>query len=273
MSTNMHGIVEGVERLVESDTYENAPLVPDQLDFASSANNQQQRAISAQLFDPAVHATRQTPIAPPGLGPPNPTNQSASLSRIPSSQSYTPRPALPGIMPSIWNTAFSPEAGNASSPRTPPGLRPPMALRSANSPSYQQGAQDLTNDLLLRQGLLAHSQLQGNPLNGHSPISPWLSAPGSAMHHQHAASSAWERDSFAPNPFSQRQLQQPVSSDLPSQPISSGLVNASWVNDAFLASTMSSGVGFQSPGLGNPRKHQSAQFGAIGRSPRLGHGG
>ncbi|KAL2852912.1 hypothetical protein BJY01DRAFT_259510 [Aspergillus pseudoustus] len=273
MSTNMHGIVEGVERLVESDTYENAPLVPDQLSFTSSANNQQQRAISAQFFDPDVNATRQTLIAPPGLGPPNTANQSASLSRIPSSQSYTPRPALPGIMPSIWNTAFSPEAGNASSPRTPPGLRPPMALRSANSPSYQQGAEDLTNDLMLRQGLLAQSQLQGNPLNGHGAISPWLGAPGSAMHHQHSPSSPWERDSFAPNPFSQQQLQQPASFDLPSQPMSSGLVNASWANNAFLASTMSSGVGFQSPGFGNSRKPQSAQFGAIGQSPRLGHGG
>ncbi|KAL2814613.1 hypothetical protein BJX63DRAFT_431267 [Aspergillus granulosus] len=273
MSTNMHGIVEGVERLVESDTYENAPLVPDQLGFSRSTNNQQQRSVSAQFFDPAVNATRQTPIAPPGLGPPSMANHSASLNRIPSSQSYTPRPALPGIMPSIWNTAFPQETGDAS-PRTPPGLRPLMVPRNTNSPGYQQAAQDLVaNDLMLRQSLLTHGQLESNPLNGNSPISPWLGALGSATNHQRPPTSPWERDSFAPNPFSQQQFPHPASFDLPSQPMSSGLANASWANDAFLASTMSSGMGFQSPGLSNSRKSQSAQFGAIGQSPRLGHGG
>ncbi|KAL3446264.1 hypothetical protein BJX65DRAFT_279892 [Aspergillus insuetus] len=278
MSTNMHGIVEGVERLVESDTYENAPLVPDQLGFSAGTDHQQQRPVSAQFFDPATNTARRTPIAPPGLGPPTMTNHSASLNRVPSSHSYTPRPALPGIMPSIWNTAFSPEAGDAS-PRTPPGLRPPMVPGSANSPSYQQAAQDVgTNDLMLRQSLLAQSQLEGNPLNGHSPLSPWLAAPGSTMNHQRSHVSPWERDGFGPTPFSQQPFSQqqfphPATFDLPSQSISSSLANASWANDAFFASTMSSGVGFQSPGLGNARKSQSAQFGAIGQSPRLGHGG
>ncbi|KAL3465803.1 hypothetical protein BJX64DRAFT_43533 [Aspergillus heterothallicus] len=267
MSTNMHGIVEGVERLVESDTYENAPLVPDQLGFLTNTNNQQQHHVASQFIDPA----RQAPIAPPGLGPPGMANHSASLTRISSSQSYTPRPALPGIMPSIWNTAFSAESGEVSSPRTPPGLRPPMAPRNLNSPGFHQTARGLaTNDLMFRHNLLAQGQLEGNPLNGSSPLSPWLGALGSATNHQHPPTSPWDRDGFAPNPFSQQPLPQ---QQFPSQPISSGMTNPSWANDAFLASTMPSGVGFQSPGLGNSRKHHSAQFGAIGQSPRLGHGG
>jgi hypothetical protein len=48
-------------------------------------------------------------------------------------------------------------------------------------------------------------------------------------------------------------------------------VNASWANDAFLASTLTSGAGYpSSSGLSNNRR---SAYGAIGQTPPCGHGG
>ncbi|KKK13414.1 hypothetical protein P175DRAFT_047883 [Aspergillus ochraceoroseus IBT 24754] len=282
ISASMHRIVEGVERLVESDTYENAPAVPEPLSFSPSTHPQLQRPASDQFYGLGTESilrtdsfpVRQTPIAPPGLGPPM-ANTSAALARVSSSQSYTPRPALPGI-PSIWNTAFSPDVGDASSPRTPPGLRPhrvpaPMIPETATSPSHQHISPDSAmNDLVLRQSLIAQAQAQ---LQQGSSIPPWLSPPGAAMHHQRLSSSPWERDSLDATTATPQQLHPGASFGLPSQPMSSGLSNASWANDAFLASTLSSGAGYPRSGLGNTRQPPSTQYGAIGQSPPCGHGG
>lgn len=261
MSASMHRIVEDVERLVESDTYENAPMVPEQLVFPQSA-----QPTSSQYFDPSTDSIfreenfppRQTPVAPPGLGPP--MASSAALARGPSQQSYTPRPSLPAI-PSIWNTEFSTKVGGeASVPRSPPGLgQHPgniMPGRIASPSSHGPSQDPAMNDLLLRQNLLGQSQLQSS-LNGPNPMSPWMSTSSPASHHIHPSMS-WDRASG-------------IDVGLPSQPLSSGMVNASWANDAFLASTLTSGVGYpSSSGLSNNRR---SAYGAIGQTPPCGHGG
>ncbi|KAL2825614.1 hypothetical protein BDW59DRAFT_146076 [Aspergillus cavernicola] len=279
MSTNMHGIVEGVERLVESDTYENAPAVPER----SALSN------STPLFDPSANIAlkkenfpaQQSPIAPPGLGPPIAHHSAASLGQVPS-QSYTPRLGLYDFNSSIWNSGPS-RVPDASSPRTPPGLGPqnpqvPMFYKNANSPGYQHGPQDAmaNHDAALHQSLIAQSQLERNFLNRHNPIPPWLTSSAPAMHHQHHPSSPWKDGVAATTlPLSQQALPLSASFGLPSQPMSSGFTNTSWANEAFLASPLSSGAGFPSSRLelGGTRKAPSAQYGAIGQSPRLGHGG
>ncbi|KAL5362770.1 hypothetical protein BJX96DRAFT_186387 [Aspergillus floccosus] len=268
MSASMHRIVEGVERLVESDTYENAPAVPEQLVFPQSA-----QPTSSQYFDPSTDSIfreenfppRQTPVAPPGLGPP--MASSAALVRGPSQQSYTPRPSLPSI-PSIWNTGFSTKVGGeASVPRSPPGLgqHPGNIMPgSIASPSSHGPSQDpAVNELLLRQNLLGQSQLQSS-LNGPNPLSPWIPTSSPASHHI-PPGMGWDRAGGIDVAHS------PASLGLPSQPLSSGLPNASWANDAFLASTLPSGAGYpSSAGMNNNRK---SAYGAIGQTPPCGHGG
>ncbi|KAF9890940.1 hypothetical protein FE257_005197 [Aspergillus nanangensis] len=275
MSASMHRIVEGVERLVESDTYENTPPLTEQLVFPQGG-----QPTSSQYFDPSTDsifqeeniqnlqpiAHRQTPIAPPGLGPPMPN--SVPLARGPSSQCYTPRPALPGL-PSIWSTGLSPEIGDSASPRSPPpglGQHPAHAIPgNMNSPSQHQLSQDAAvNDLLARQNLLSQSSLQSS-LNGPGPMSSFL-PPSNPVAHYPPPGMGWERTGAFDLPPSQL--------GLPSQPLSSGLPHASWANDAFLASTLSSGAGYpsSSAGFGNNRRSTS-QYGAIGQSPHCGHEG
>ncbi|KAL4890483.1 hypothetical protein BDV59DRAFT_95167 [Aspergillus ambiguus] len=267
MSASMHRIVEGVERLVESDTYENAPAVSEHLVFPHGG-----QPTSSQFFDPSTDSifheenfsTRQTPIAPPGLGPP--VASSAALVRGPSQQSYTPRPSLPSI-PSIWSTGFSSKVGGeTSAPRSPPGLgqyQGNIMPGSITSPGGHHPAPGPAMNDLLRQNLLGQSQLQ-NSLNGPTPMSSWIPTSSPAPHHI-PPGMGWDRpggiDAALP----------PASLGLPSQPLSSGLPNASWANDAFLASTLSSGGGYpSSSGLDNNRK---SAYGAIGQTPPCGHGG
>ncbi|RAL05568.1 uncharacterized protein BO80DRAFT_440347 [Aspergillus ibericus CBS 121593] len=272
MSASMHRIVEDVERLVESDTYENAPAVPEQLTFPRSSNQQRP---SSQFFDPISADSifqedllpRQTPAAPPGLVPP--MAGSAALARVPSSQSYTQRPSLPGI-PSIWNTALSPEIGDAPSPRTPPGLGQQypasMPFPNIGSPSHRHPSQDsITNELMLRQNLINQAQMQ-SAFNGPGAISSsWMPTSHSTSHHRLSGMS-WDRHLL------EAAANTPASLGVPSQPLSSGLSNASWANDAFMASSFPSGAGYPSSGFGNSRK-SATQYGAIGQTPPCGHGG
>ncbi|OJJ68695.1 hypothetical protein ASPBRDRAFT_133555 [Aspergillus brasiliensis CBS 101740] len=271
MSASMHRIVEGVERLVESDTYENAPAVPEQLAFPRSSNQQRP---SSQFFDSSVDAIfqedllpRQTPAAPPGLVPP--VTGSAPLVRVSSSHSYTPRPALPGI-PSIWNTALSPELGDAPSPRTPPGLgqqySASMLPGSIASPNHHLPSQDMiANELMLRHSMMNQAS-RHSPLNGPSTIpSSWMPSPHSTSHHRLSGIS-WDRT------LGDTAANTPGSLGMSSQPMSSGLSNASWANNAFIASSFPSGAGFPSSGFTNTRK-PATQYGAIGQTPPCGHGG
>ncbi|KAL4942645.1 hypothetical protein BDV06DRAFT_158939 [Aspergillus oleicola] len=277
MSANMHGIVEGVERLVESDTYENAFVVPNQLAVSTGANPN-----PARLYDPMPNTAvksdnipaRHTPVSPPGLGPPM-ASYHAALDQLPS-YSHTPGlpPYTPGL-PNIWNTGtLSPGFRGVSSPRTPPGLAPqnqsPMTPRNFSNPSLQYAPQDtLKDESLFRQNLLVQSQIEGNALNGHGLISPMLAA---QMHPQRLSGSSWDRNGAATSasPFSQQAFPPPGGLGLLSQPMSSGFANSSWANNAFVAS---SGTGFSSPGPGSTRKMSSAPYGAIGQSPRLENGG
>lgn len=266
MSANMNRIVEGVERLVESDTYENAPSVPDYLSYSKMGG--MPTASYPYGFDPTPTSreeaipARNTPIAPPGLGPP--MSKESTIRGSPS-QSYTSRPNLPGI-PSIWNTALSPQVGDRTSPRTPPGLGQRPAGTNTNSPSHHPSQDQLANDFLFRQSLVSQSQYP-NTLNGSASLSPWpSSSTPPARHLLGAGAPGWERDRL-----------NGASSSLfgvPSQPISSSLANASWANNAFLASTLSSGTSYPSSGTSHDHNRRSAsQLGAIGQIPPRGQGG
>ncbi|KAL4807803.1 hypothetical protein BDV18DRAFT_136089 [Aspergillus unguis] len=273
MSSNMHGILEGVERLVESDTYENAPAVPNQLAQSTSTLSATTPYLDSTP-NPAlrtdVFSARQTPMAPPGLGPPI-ASYSAAMPQVPSSQSYAPRASLPGL-PTIWSTgAFSPDTHGLSSPRTPPGLglqNPQSMARNFSSPGLQYMPQD--NGDLMRQSLLPQQHLEGNILNGNGPRSPLLE---STIYHQRVPSASWNRDGASLNAsqFSQQTFPQSTGFCLAGQPISSNFSN-SWANNAFIGSSSSSG-NFLSPRLDGHRKTPSAQFGAIGQSPRLQQSG
>ncbi|KAL6232147.1 hypothetical protein BDW75DRAFT_218395 [Aspergillus navahoensis] len=263
MSAAMNGIVEGVERLVESDTYENAPGVPNR-SFDPIAN-------TALINNPLP--ARQTPIAPPGFGPPM-AGYSAALPQVSSSQSFAPQTAIPGL-PTIWSTgAFSAEFREVSS-RTPSGLglqnpQGSVVTRNASSPGHQYVPQDIVNsDPVPRQSLFTRGQLEGNSFNENRPMSPFLA---SSMYHQRFSGPSWDRDGIAASASQQQTFPRSGGFGLASQPMSSGLANNSWANDAFIGSTISSGYA-SSPGIDGARKTPSAHYGAIGQSPHLGHGG
>lgn len=265
MSANMHRIVEGVERLVESDTYENGPSVPEYHPYLETGAGMPTPTGYPFDFNPSSVSgedalpARSTPIAPPGLGPP--MSRESTLRAPP--QSYAPRPALPGI-PSIWNTGLSPQIGEAVSPRTPPGLGQgpgPGNLQNIQSSTRHPSQEQNVNDLMLRHNLLSQSQLP-NPLNGSATFSsPWASSPNPSTR-QPLSGIGWGRDGLSGinSPF-----------EAPGQPISSGLANASWANNAFIASTLSPGAGYPSSGFSNNRR--STQLGAIGQTPPCGQGG
>lgn len=266
MSANMHRIVEGVERLVESDTFETAPSMPEYLSYPKTSGGvPAPPGYPFDLTDAAPsEENRGNPIAPPGLAPPMPMN---STVRASPSQSYTPRPSLPGI-PSIWNTAVSPQVGDTSSPRTPPGLSQPRTVPgNVNSaPSGYPSQEQTANDLLFRQSLLNQSQFQ-NALD-ESASSPWVSSfdPSSSTSYNPPGAVGWGRDEMngVSSPFGGRD---------PSQPMSSGLANTSWANNAFLASSLPSGAGYPSFGGSTDNRRSGAQLGAIGQTPPCGQGG
>ncbi|CBF86507.1 uncharacterized protein ANIA_02271 [Aspergillus nidulans FGSC A4] len=262
MSAAMNGIVEGVERLVESDTYENAPVIP----------NRSFDAISNTVPRDDKLPARQTPVAPPGLGPPM-TSYSAALPQVSSSQSFTPQAAIPGL-PTIWSTGtFSPEFRDVSS-HTASGLgllnaQGPKVTGNANSPGLQYVPESaVKSESISRQSLFAESQLEGTTFNN-GPVSPFL-AP--SMYHQRFSGSSWDRDGIGAPASQQQALPRSTGFGLASQPMSSGFTNNTWANNAFIGSTITSGYGSY-PGLDDARKTPSAQYGAIGQSPRLGQSG
>lgn len=255
MSANMHRIVEDVERLVESDTYENAPNVPGQFAFLDEPGEMPTPSarlaanLNAFPFNENTAQPLSTPMAPPGLG--LPVVNAAEALRASVSQSYTPLPAFPSI-PSIWNTASPAPLRDGASPRTPPGLGQPSSMNSLSSmnptatasPSQDQ----ITNDLL-RHNHMAQTPLS-TPLDVSSSFPSWIR--GS---HVHTA------NNWGPDP---RRL----SYHVPSQAISSGFPTQSWANDAFIASS----AGAYNSGLSGHRK-SATQLGAIGQTPPCGQGG
>lgn len=280
ISANMHRLVEDVEKLVESDTCESAPTVPEQPAFLSGS---QLPTPSGNLFgsdrdstfpDDSMPPPRNTPMAPPGLGPPMASN--VALARTPSSQSYTPLPSIPNFS-NIWNTGLSGDSLSLQGP--PPGLtqqpNPMYGQRNITSPpglhSPQDPSSSAARDLMLRQQQLIMAQNQyPNSLNASSgPISsPWNSP--SNLPHPHSSRLSWENVN-SPPPSSPFGVSAPMSSNLPF---------ASWANDAFIAShgqshlPPSSSVpsGYNSPGFSTSRR-SGAQLGAIGETPPCGQGG
>lgn len=133
--------------------------------------------------------------------------------------------------------------------------------RESSKFTHHPSQEQAVNDLMFRHNLLNQSQLP-NPLNGSASFSsPWASSPNPSGH-QPLSGLGWGRDGLSGinSPF-----------EAPSQPISSGLANASWANNAFLASTLTPGAGYPSSGLSNNRR--STQLGAIGQTPPCGQGG
>lgn len=304
MSANMHRIVEDVEKLVESDTYENAPNVADEPPFPSSSQLPTPTAFRDEPMIP-----RNTPIAPPGLGPPV-AHSAAAMARTPSSHAYTP--LIPNLS-SIWNTSLPSGGGDLSAlgtPRAPPGLEQQSnpAFQGSITSSNLRPSQDhqssssssIARDLLRQQQhqlMMARNQYPAmNPLNAsppmHSPSSPWTS---SSPHHTPSASLGWENIDLNVNPPTSPAVppssfgiapgsghpghQQPMSMPMPNN-----LPYASWANDAFIGShsqlpSSSSAMpgyhqGFSSPPPGlSGRNRSSAQLGAIGETPPCGQGG
>lgn len=291
--SEMHRIVEDVEKLVESDTYENAPNVPEQQGFLS---NSQQPTPSGNPFESDRGSSvfrkenmipRSTSMAPPGLGPPM-----AHPAALASPQSFTP---LPSILPSIWNTGLSPsgEPSSLGTPRPPPGLeQQPTSMYQASmnmaTPGFrpsQSSPSSVAHDLIFyqqQQQLLRQNQYPNN-LNGSAALSsPWTpSSPNSMPMHNRSSGlgAGWDNltSSPAPAPFGPPA---PTPSNLMSNSSARVLANASWPNDAFIASNshfQPSSMGYPgvhgySPGFGNSRR-SGTQLGAIGETPPCGQGG
>ncbi|KAL2001059.1 hypothetical protein VTN02DRAFT_2296 [Thermoascus thermophilus] len=279
VSANMHRIVEGVERLVESDTYEGAPAVSALPAFLRDPPTSPDRSFettpSSLMFREDGMNMLRPPMPPPGLGPRNAHTPTSAMSASPS---YHPRPALPSI-PSIWNTAFAPQPGEAPSPQprpvtarqiSPPGLsqQTTLSMPSGNSPSLpsqETTASDIAfrNSLLLQQ---QQQQLESAPRP--SPFESGWTPSISAALHPHSAAAAWDRDPLRTVPYY----------DAYRQPhIPSSLGDASWANNAFIESSLPSGATFPSSGAfsngGRKSTAHAQQLGAIGQTRPCGQGG
>lgn len=260
----MYRIVEGVERLVDSDAGDAVPTGPDSFSFLDGAGPPTPQArffggslAATPLQDINTSRGSGTPMAPPGLYPPirNPSGSGQSFS-----QPYTPRPSLPGI-PSIWNTNFSPQAPEVPSPRTPrtpPGLgqNPIGSMVPNNNNSAFLPREPIAGDFPFGRNLAGLSQIPSS-FGQTNFSSPWTTT-------QHFPGASLRRDAFdGVDSYSDR-FSQPATS--------SSLANASWANNAFVASSIPSGADY--PGLGfNSSRRSASQLGAIGQTPSYGQWG
>ncbi|KAJ5099768.1 hypothetical protein N7532_006769 [Penicillium argentinense] len=269
MSANMNRIVEGVERLVESDTYENAPNVPGPYAFLNEPQDidtppaHMGSTMNGFPFNEQTTPQLGTPIPPPGLAPPNPG--AADSLRASISQSYSPLASVPG-MPSIWNTASPPAPlRERTSPRTPPGLGQQPQMHSMAPPSAglqrtpSQG--QIANDLL-HQSMMGHIQTPSF-FDPAGPVpSSWIPPTNSSTALSRQPPGTWDGDNFNHMAYG----------SYSSQPMSSALPNQTWANEAFIASGFPASGGPFAPGFGSHRKSTS-QLGAIGQTPPCGQGG
>jgi len=265
MSANMHGIVEGVERLVESDTYENSPAISNHFSYFNDTGEMptpSARMVSSTNAFPLNETPQQlrTPIAPPGLGPPV-VNTADSL-RGSVSQGYGTLPALP----SIWNTSSPGPLRDAHSPRTPPGLGGqspmhavgPTGIKSSErSPSQDQIAKDLP-----RYSLMGQPQLSNSIDAAGSIPSSWIPPSNLSATQPRPTGNSWDHD-LGRMTFG--------SYELPSQSMSNGMTGETWANEAFIASSLASGAGHYNSGFSH--RKPGTQLGAIGQTPPCGQGG
>lgn len=272
MSANMTRIVEGVERLVDSDTYEDAPAVHG----PALRRGDDSPTPPANTFEPSSYGlfggeTPQAVPAPTGmsLGLPTPM-QRASTSDIPPAPSWTPRPALPGI-PSIWNTALTPQGAGSSTPKTPPGLgQHPIRPLSSGDGSIRRDRDYLTGDLTGRSNAMAPSSL-GFSHDGSAFIqSPWTYTNQTTASNKRLSGANWEGEREGEKEI----LDGPDAyfSSFNPQRVPSSLANASWANNAFVGSSLSSGLGLADSEFNSGRKSVT-QLGAIGQTPPCGQGG
>ncbi len=273
MSANMTRIVEGVERLVESDTYEDAPGV-----HGSSALHKGTDSPTppANSYEPSSYGffgneTPQAVPAPAGTshGLPTPM-QRASISDIPPAQPWTARPALPGI-PSIWNTALTPQGAGPSTPRTPPGLgQHPMRPLSSGEASTRRDRDYLPSGLPGRSSAMVPNSL-GIPQDGSAfTQSPWTYTNLTTSSNKRSSGPNWEREMAK----ERGSLDGPDAyfSSFNPQRVSSSLANASWANNAFVGSSIASGFGPADSEFNSGRK-SVARLGTIGQTPPCGQGG
>jgi hypothetical protein len=216
----------------------------------------------------------QVPTVPPGLGLRSVSNPAATMN---PSQSYTPRPALPSI-PSIWNTAFSSPSDAAASPQARPGtarqLNPsaltpqPQSLFLAASSVDQSDPSQETNasDIAFRNNLLLQHQQVLEASSSASPFESSWTPPNPNTAYQY---SAWERNPFDSIPY---------YGSLPPQSrqaVSSSIGNASWADNAFIASSsVPPGSGFYGSNALHSGQKSTAHLGAIGQqTPPCGQEG
>ncbi|KAJ5586323.1 hypothetical protein N7450_006110 [Penicillium hetheringtonii] len=253
MSANMNRIVEGVERLVESDTYENAPSDWGHYPFPHEPRDMRTpsaamgSSINGFAFDQPTPQLG-TPIPPPGLGPPDPG--AAESLRASISQSYSPLASVPG-MPSIWNTASAPAPlRENASPRTPPGLGQQPQMHPMAPPNA------------ITQSMMGQTQSSGFFDPAGSVPSSWIPPTNLSTALPQSIPDSWDKSNLGRMSYG----------SYPSHPMSSEMPNQTWANEAFIGSGLpASGSPFSS-GFGDHRK-SSAQLGAVGQTPPCGQGG
>ncbi|KAJ5619007.1 hypothetical protein N7510_002991 [Penicillium lagena] len=242
MSANMNRIVEGVERLVESDTYENptndqlssflsgAATMPTPTQIGPDAN--------AYPFNDRTPQPMSTPIGPE-IGQPAVNTPRAVLSGFPS---------IGG--PSIWSTG---SPASASSRGPPPGLSQQAPLNSM-----------ATSNMNIQEHSPYRGLAQTRFPDIGSPFSSSLVPSENPSSMAPPVGQRWERNATSRTTFG--------AFDVPSQPMSTGTTNASWANNAFIGSRLSSGTDLHSSGLNGNRK-SGTQINAIGPTPPCGQGG
>lgn len=243
MSTNMNGIVEGVARLVESDTYESAPPMTDGPDFLKDTS-----AVAGP--PPISRGPEFTPRDPNGPAPPVPPGLGPREDPQPS-QSYTPRPALPGIH-SIWSTNYSSTPDGSLSTQGFPsvpgtGPRPVGSLDSRpqttdeTSPSYLELQRKLSQQ---RREIHLRPSTTFDPSSSYPSVTAVPATP--QAHHLYG--------------YTQYSL--PNTSDM------------SWADRAFIASSsIPQGSGASNTHLRSGHE-STARYGVIGQqTPPCGHGG
>ena len=272
VSADMYRIVEGVERLVDSDVNDAAPAF---LDGSGRPPTPQQQARSfnggaATPFHQNAAVDRSgTPSAAGRLFFPDGGHQPLFP------QAYAPRPALPAIQRSIWNTNFPSQvtaADHIPSPRTPPGLSQQGPLGPSNS-AFQSPSEP--PDLVATNRRTVSSFI--NPIASSGAGATAFGGPSSSS--SRSLSHSWLQS----NNNNQTLFPAPRYDQVMDRfdiPLGSGNSNMSYANNAFIASSsVSSGMGYPtssaSLGLGMDSAFDNgaatrrtvSQLGAIGQAP------
>ncbi|EED13012.1 conserved hypothetical protein [Talaromyces stipitatus ATCC 10500] len=239
-STNFNRIVEGVEKLVESDTYEAPPAMPQVPEFMRPMQSSTTYPNVINLQSTPQHVPYQTPMVPPGFGSqgsPAPPQTYAPL--------YTSSSIWGPNNTSLSNNDVSPHRFNAT-----------QALGSSQLSAGAQEAYIPSPSLVALQNGL---HLQQQEIEGRSSSQPFSSSWSST----NLTQPGWDRNQFEGGPPYRASLLQHESVpgyDYPSQH-----------NQAFIASTLSPSHASDNR---QSTQNSSARFGAIGQqTPPCGQAG